>query len=223
MHVKKKNKSYILGIIIIIIGVIIGIIPIFINKEEKKVESSQIDDFLLSTSVLKTEEKESSNIDNNSNENNEVVGTKENNASGTNVVTNNYLMVLEIPKIELKKGIYPLESKLNTIERNVAIMDGSSLPDIENGNLVLAAHNGTGKIAFFNKLHKINLGDKAYIYYQGIKYIYEVDNIYDVEKDGDVEIKRDTSKNTLTLVTCKKNTDDKQLVVILYLLNKEEY
>ena len=61
------------------------------------------------------------------------------------------------------------------------------------------------------------------IYYQGVKYIYKVDEIYDVFKDGSIEIKRNQNKNTLTLITCRKNTKDKQFVIILYLMVKENY
>ena len=79
-----------------------------------------------------------------------------------------------------------------------------------------------GKI-YFNQLHKLNENDLAYIYYQGTKYIYSVDKIYDVKKDGNVEVIRNKNKNTLTLITCKRNTQDRQLVVIFYLREKQKY
>ena len=132
-------------------------------------------------------------------------------------------MILEIKKIGIRKGVYSLESEQNTIEKNVAIMKESSLPNKENGNVVLEAHNGTADISFFNQLHLLEIGDKASIYYEGTKYTYIIENIYDVEKDGSVEVNRDLSKNTLTLITCKKNPKDRQLVIILYLSNKEKY
>ena len=76
---------------------------------------------------------------------------------------------------------------------------------------------------YFRELDKLKINDKAILYYKGIKYTYKIDKIYDVLKDGDVEVERDKEKNTLTLVTCKKNTKDRHLVIILYLENKEEY
>lgn len=211
MHVKKKTKVLMLGIIIVIIGVIVGIIPIFIKMDEKKIENTKEDNFILDTSILNSKDEEIENDESVKNDIQEIVEEEK------------YLMILEIPKISLKKGIYSLNSSLNSIEKNVAIMEESSLPDVKNGNLVLAAHNGTAKISFFNQLHKLYKGDRAYIYYDGIKYTYVVSSIYDVKKDGDVEITRDTSRNTLTLVTCKKDTKDRQLVIILYLLSREEY
>ena len=50
-----------------------------------------------------------------------------------------------------------------------------------------------------------------------------LNNIYDVNKTGEVEIKRDPNKNTLTLITCTKDSDTKQTVYITYLKNKEQY
>lgn len=194
MHVKKKTRILIFGIMVVIMGIIIGIIPIFVNIEKKKIENIIIDDFINNLEDYNYEESE-----------------------------DKIIMALEIPKVNLRKGIYPLGSSLNSIEYNVAIMEESSMPDTINGNLVLAAHNGNAEIAYFNELHKLGIGDKAYIYYKGFKYEYTVNKIYDVKKDGDVEINRDSERNTLTLVTCKRNTDYKQLVIILYLSNKEVY
>lgn len=136
---------------------------------------------------------------------------------------NDYLLLLEIPKISLEKGVYPKTSSLNSIDYNVAIMEESTLPNEKNSNLILAAHSGTGEIAYFNDLDKLTKGDLAYIYYKKYKYIYSVDKIYSVAKDGSVEVYRDNEKSTLTLVTCKKNTNYKQLVIILYLEKKEKY
>ena len=114
-------------------------------------------------------------------------------------------------------GIIPI-----FLQRKVGMKE-SSLPTDNNGNVVLEAHNGTADISYFNQLHQLEIGDKASIYYKGTKYTYIIENIYDVEKDGYVEVNRDINKNTLTLITCKKDTEDRQLVIILYLLSKEKY
>lgn len=210
-QVKKKNKTLIFGIIVVIIGVIIGIIPIFIDRNKKEIENTKIDEYLTTTSNKKE------NDDKKQEPNKDEIGSKENNEK-----LEEYIMILEIPKVNLKKGIYPKNSKLNSIEKNVAILKESSFPNEENGNVILAAHNGDSSISYFNQLHKMNVKDKAYIYYRGIKYTYVVDKIYDVEKDGDVEIERDKDKNTLTLITCRKNKN-KHIVIVLYLEEKIEY
>ena len=50
-------------------------------------------------------------------------------------------------------------------------------------------------------------------------------NIYYVEKTGTVQIKRNTKKTTMTLITCTKNNDKLQTVYILelYAIDGESY
>ena len=200
MHIKRKTKLLIFGIIVIIVGIIIGIIPFFKQTEKEKKENTKIEDYISETSYI-------------ANTNKVDIENKE----------ESYLMILEIEKIGLRKGVYSKESKQNTIEKNVAIMKESSFPNEEKGNVVLEAHNGTANISYFNQLHLLEIGDKASIYFEGTKYTYIIEKIYDVEKDGSVEVSRDLNKNTLTLITCKRNTEDRQLVIILYLSSKEKY
>ena len=75
----------------------------------------------------------------------------------------------------------------------------------------------------FKNLYKMQEGNEIYIYYSGMKYVYILNNIYDVNKTGEVEIKRDFNKNTLTLITCTKDSDTKQTIYISYLKNTEQY
>ncbi len=125
-----------------------------------------------------------------------------------------YLGVLEIPKIRLKRGFYNVGSKYNDIQYNVAIVDGSSLPDVPNGNLILMAHSGNAYISYFAYLYKLNIGDDAYVTYAGNSYHYQIVNIYEVEKNGSVVIRRNYDKTTLTLITCTKDNDFTQTVYI---------
>lgn len=135
----------------------------------------------------------------------------------------NYIGIIEIPKINLKKGFLDLDSKYNNISYNVTVIQTSTYPDVENGNLILAAHSGESYISYFKNLYKLTYGDTASIYYNNIKYTYEIVDIYNVPKTGQVEIKRNTKKNVLTLITCTYNSDTEQTVYILELINKEEY
>lgn len=124
-----------------------------------------------------------------------------------------YMAILEIPSINLKKGIFSKDSKNNNVEKNVTILKESNLPDEDNGNVILVAHSGTGYNAFFNNLPNLNNGDIAYLYYNGSRFSYKLINIYEVDKTGTVDIVRNTQKNTLTLITCK-GKEKKQLVFI---------
>ena len=102
-------------------------------------------------------------------------------------------------------------------------MDTSNMPDVLNSNLILASHNGNSNVSFFKDLEMLELGDIVYIYYKGYKYKYEIVNYYEVEKNGKVNVVRDGTKNTITLITCKNNSDTLQVVYIGNLISSEEY
>lgn len=134
-----------------------------------------------------------------------------------------YIAVLEIPSINLKRGLVDPSSKYNNVNYNIQIIDKSTMPDVVNGNLVLAGHNGASYISFFKNLDKLNINDKIYVYYDGYKYEYNLSKIYDTPKDGNIEVNRDNNKTTITLITCKKYNKDTQVIYIGYLNSKEKY
>ena len=72
------------------------------------------------------------------------------------------------------------------------------------------------KKTYFRNLNKLSYGDIATVYYNGRTYNYKLVNTYEIEKTGTAHIKRNGEKNTLTLITCKHNTN-KQLVFIFEL------
>ena len=132
-----------------------------------------------------------------------------------NVRSDDYLGIIEIPKINLQKRLYDINSYQNDVNKNIEILDSSDMPNVLGGNLILAAHNGNTSVGYFRNLHKIKLGDEVNISYNDVNYTYEITKIYDVLKTGKVNIKRDKSKTTITLITCLGS--DRQLVVIGYL------
>lgn len=165
------------------------------------------------------------------NNNNSVVVTDSpenvNSLSTNNSVSNNnnyvidysqYLGVLEIPRIDLKRGFYNTDSKYNTIEKNVTMVSGSTLPDVPGGNLILIAHSGDAYISYFAYLYLLKVGDSAYVTYGGHKYHYKVVDIYEEAKTGIISVVRNTSKTTLTMITCTKDNDYTQTVYICELV-----
>ncbi|MCI8346417.1 MAG: sortase [Bacilli bacterium] len=134
----------------------------------------------------------------------------------------NYIAILEIPRIKLKRGLVAINDKNNNVNRNIEIIKGSDMPDIENGNFVLASHSGYSNISYFRNLNKMQLNDFVHVYYNGEKFNYKITNIYDVEKTGQVSISKKNNTNTLTLITCRHNTN-KQIVIIAELTSKEVY
>ena len=130
-----------------------------------------------------------------------------------------YLGILEIKKIKLRKGFYKLNSNLNNVDKNITIVSSSDMPNVNKGNLILASHSGNSSVSYFRYLDKLDMEDIASIYYFGKKYDYKLIYYYDVDKNGSVQIIKNNDINTLTLITCKKNTDKQ--TVFIFELNKE--
>jgi len=202
--IKLKNSTLILiGTIILTLGICIGLYEYFEERKNKTFsdmnitlyEKEQPENITETDKELKEEQKEE---------------IKE-----QEPVVNSYLGILEIPKINLKNGFYDLDSKYNNVDYNITVINGSTYPNEENNNLILAAHSGDCPVCYFENLYKLNLGDVAYLNYKNTKYSYKIVDIYEVEKDGTVAIYRDYSKNVLTLITCTRNSNTKQTVYIL--------
>lgn len=134
-----------------------------------------------------------------------------------------YIGVLEIPKINIKRGFLNIKDKGNNVNKNLQVIKGSDMPNVKNGNLIIAAHSGNSYISYFKNLHKLSNDDVAYVYFNNIKYTYKVVGKYDAEKNGKVTIRRDNKKNTLTLITCSQTDKTKQIVYILELESEENY
>jgi len=129
----------------------------------------------------------------------------------------NYIAVLKIPKIGLEKGLASKDSYYNNVNRNIQILTESDMPDVDKGNVILAGHSGNSGVSYFRKLNKLQIDDTVSISYNGKEYIYKMVNSYEIEKNGYAHILRNAEKTTLTMITCKHNTN-KQLVVICELV-----
>lgn len=126
-----------------------------------------------------------------------------------------------IPKIGLDEELYNQNSSENTVDKNVMILEGSTFPSNDESIVFLAAHSGSGSIAYFNNLDKLNLNDILIFQYNNFNYYYVIDNIFEEEKDGDIEVLK-TSNNQLVLTTCSKTNSKKQLIVNSNYIKKEE-
>ncbi len=149
----------------------------------------------------------------------EVKSTNEEIPSNSDIES--YIGYLEIPKISFKRGFYNLDSKLNTVESNIEIIKGSDMPNVINGNLIIAGHSGTGWKAFFQNLYKLEINDELIVIYSGVNYKYKITNIYKEKNTGTVSIKRNYDKTTLTLITCTKDDSSTQTIYIAELYTTE--
>lgn len=209
---KEKNKKFksqflIVGSFLIIIGLYIIGYHIYSDYRLNSIEENNIQEFFDEEQIIEDIPQEE-----------EFVEVENENINKTNY---DYIAILEIPKINLKKGLSQ-DKYYNNVNRNIEILKGSNMPNVSKGNFILAGHSGSGRVAYFRNLDKLTIGDVSYIYYGGIKYTYKVNNIYDIEKTGTATITRDLNKTTLTMITCRHNTN-KQIIVISELINQENY
>ena len=115
---------------------------------------------------------------------------------------------LIINKINIDEELYPINNKHNNIEEHVTILKESNMPNL----LILAAHSGIGRIAYFQELNKLEINDEIIVYYKNKKYTYIIDNIWEEKKNGYIHI-NNSNKNQLILTTCSPNKEGYQLIV----------
>lgn len=230
-NVRKLKKVYLIGTSCIILGVLCFLLPVVHKNNNSKIENELINDFFSDS-----ENTETNTVDNQlasvkyidaspNSSNATIIDTTKNTTTveGLEEEYKKYNMVVEVENVGIKKGIYPLSSPYNNIKYNVQLMQTSTMPDCKNGNVILAAHNGNSSVSYFDNLKNSKVGDTVNLYYHGIKYIYKLVNIYDVPKNGTVEIKRDSTKSCVTLITCKSKDKSKQVVYIGELSDTKQY
>ena len=130
-----------------------------------------------------------------------------------------YLGILSIPKINLKTGFYNINSKNNNVNSSVTLLRESIMPD-ENGSIIyLAAHSGSGYLAYFKDLDKLSEGDIISISYNRKDYQYIINNIYEMPKTGEIAVNHNINEKCLILTTCSKNKN-MQLIIFAKMLNQ---
>lgn len=135
-------------------------------------------------------------------------------------IAKEFIGYLEIKKINLNQGLVSKNSYYNKLYYNIQMMNQSDYPNKDKGNVILAAHSGSGSLSYFKHLYKLSKGDEAKITYKGYIYTYKIVNIYNVPKVGKVAVNRNFSKSCLTLITCTHNSKTEQTVYILELSSK---
>ena len=207
----KKFKAQVATGVILIIGGTLVFLTDYI-KEKRDVVFSEMN--LALSNVDTTESQATTTTD--------EEATNENQKEENNDYTyEEYLGIIDIPKISLYKGFYDKTSNLNNVKFNLYVLPESSYPDVTNGNLIIAGHSGNYNNSYFANLYKLEKEDTITIHYNNSKYIYKITNIYNEEKTGKVRIFRNKNKTTLTLITCTKDDDTHQTIYIAELIEKE--
>ena len=204
---KEKNKSWLVitGFFILLLGISTITYYFISNKQLDNLEDDALKTFYIEEEKI----------------NNEVEQPKEPEKEEVKEHKKiEYIAVLKIPKINLERGLVVPNSYLNNVDYNIQILKNSAMPDQRFGNVILAAHSGNARISYFRNLDKLDINDNVSISYKGKIYSYKVVNIYDIEKNGKAQIIRNKNVSTLTLVTCRHNTN-KQMIVICELVSVE--
>jgi len=144
--------------------------------------------------------------------------TEEVKEDNNNYIYEEYLGVLDIPKINFYKGFYSKTSSLNNVQFNLFVLKESDYPDVVNGNLIIAGHSGNYSNSYFNDLYKLSIDDTVTVHYQGKDYIYKITKIYNEKKIGTVRILRNRNKTSLTLITCTNGDNYHQTIYIAELI-----
>ena len=202
LNIKSKKRILeIISLVFFLSGILILINYKIQNKKLDNKEQEMVDKYF---------EKQKIDIDN-------VLDKGREENIDTPLISYNYVGVLEIPKINLRKGFTSIDDKNNDVNKNIEDLKESDMPNVVGGNLIIAGHSGTGRIAYFNNINKLTNKDVINIYYNNKKYIYEVVYKYEIDKKGIMNIKKDKNKTTLTLITCSTSNEKKQIVIISYL------
>ncbi len=194
----KKNKSWLLviGSFLILGGIGLISYDYYSNMKLNNQEEQAIEEFY---SIEETEE--------------DIIEEPQKVEEVKEQININYIAVLKIPKINLERGLVDPNSYLNNVNHNLEILEGSNMPDQKNSNLIIAGHSGSARISFFRNLNKLTLNDEIFVDYKNDTYKYKVVDIYEIEKTGKAEIIKNKNTTTITLITCKHNTN-KQIIVI---------
>jgi len=128
-----------------------------------------------------------------------------------------YNSILEIPSINLKRGILDMSSKYNDAKYNIELVKK------EEDVIVLASHNGNSYNSYFGKLVNLGLGDVINYYDNGQVYEYIYSDTYEIKKNGYADIYRKNGEKAIILCTCKDNSSDGQIIFVGYLNKIREF
>ena len=126
--------------------------------------------------------------------------------------TDDNIGYIRIDKIHLKNKLYNIDNKKNNVEENITILKESTFPYEKDSTLILAAHSGRGKIAYFNELDKLEKNDIININLYNKNYQYIVQNKWEDLKNGSIRFPI-TNEKQLILTTCSTNNKRYQLII----------
>lgn len=125
------------------------------------------------------------------------------------MVSSDYYFEICIPKINLNEKVYNFNDSRNDVDKGIMIVKDYDFYKMK-GSLILASHSGNSSISYFKNLYILKKNDIVKILYNGDEYIYQINEIYDINKNG--KFKYNSSDKTIYLITCDKNNKKRQNV-----------
>lgn len=191
----KKAKT-IIPIIFIIIGLIIGAIPICGMLLNQTASSDVIKEYEETVDNMTDEEikdkKDTAQLFN------DTGSPAYYNALGINDV----ISYIEIPKINVYLPIYEGTDEA-TLESGIGHLEGTSLPVGGKGtHCVLTGHSGLTTKTMFSDLQELETGDKFYLHTLDEALCYEVFNIITILPNEAQEYLSVNTDDLVTLITC---------------------
>ena len=205
----KKNKTIIM-VLLFFMGLLVLLYPTLSDFYNQKVQSEAIVDY---ESILKKyEKKDYSKLFQEAYDYNEelkklsdpylMFDTLKNYHNILNLDGNGMIGYIEIDKIKLELPIYHGTSE-KVLNVAVGHLEGSSFPVGGLGtHSVLSAHRGLPSTKLFTDLDKLELGDTFSVTILDRQLTYQIDHIEIVEPHDIRNLKIDSNKDYLTLMTC---------------------
>ncbi len=113
---------------------------------------------------------------------------------------------ITIPRLKVKDAIVAIGGE--DLSSHIIQYPGTALPG-KRGNAALFGHsmlpifyNPKNYLAVFSLLPTLKNGDQIFVNYDGISYVYEVENMFEVLPTDIQVLDQDSSDSFLTLVTC---------------------
>ncbi|WP_300347134.1 class D sortase [Clostridium sp.] len=185
MRGKLRN---ILGIILILFGISLIGATIWMKYDTNRKQAEMLESF------------KNINFDDESNINtNDNSGEIKKHEKSHHIINGKGFAILEIPTLDLKVGIVQ-GVEIKDIKYNVGHFPESAMPG-EKGNFAIAGHRVSYFGEPFKEIDKLEKGDKVYVTYNGHKYTYEVEYMYEVTPNQTESLKQ-TEDATITIVTC---------------------
>lgn len=120
-------------------------------------------------------------------------------------------LTIAIPKLEINAAVVKGTS-VELLKKGPGLYESSPLPNLANGNVCIAGHRTTYG-AWFRNVDQLKEGDEIILDYNGVKYTYQVQRVFIVDKK-DWTVIESQDYPAITLTSCHPLRSSKQRIVV---------